>query len=463
MIIDFKDTIVAPSTAPGIGALAMIRITGKDAINICNPLLSINLTDCATHSAHLVRFSNQDSIIDECVVTLFRAPSSYTSEDTVEISCHGSPFIVQQIIKALLKSGARMAEPGEFTQRAFINGQMDLAQAEAVGDLISSRTSAQHSLAMEQMRGGISKKIKDLRSELIEFASLIELENDFGEEDVEFADRTELLNKVNKVTEYVIDLKASFEYGNAIKEGLPVAIVGQPNVGKSTLLNALLNEERAIVSDIPGTTRDVIEDSIQIEGHIFRFIDTAGIRSTTDTVENLGIQRTFDQIDKAKIVLFLEELSENHKAIADQFKKLPLKPHQKGIILLTKSDKYDHSCHSYDIEEAVSTLTSRTDTILLSVKTGSGLAQLKQALVDYVASLQSGEQDIVISNLRHYQALQKTEESLTAVRVGLDSGIPSDLVALDLRHAMNHLGEISGQISTDDLLESIFSSFCIGK
>ena len=464
MISDFKDTIVALSTAQGSGALALIRLSGDKAIYIATQHISTDLTKCESHTAHFVRIKdNTDLHIDDCVITVFKAPKSYTTEDIVEITCHASSYIINKIINSLLQSGARLALPGEFTQRAFLNGQMDLSQAEAVSDLIASRTASQHNIALRQMRGGISKKIKELRHELIEFASLIELENDFGEEDVEFADRRKMTLHVNKVLKFIRSLQSTFEYGNAIKEGIPVVIIGEPNVGKSTLLNAFLNEEKAIVSDIPGTTRDVIEDSVQIDGHLFRFIDTAGIRDTKDKLEKIGISRTYEQIDKAIIVLFISELHEDYNKVAILFKELHLRSTQKGIILLSKADLYDHSCHSYDIEESVSTLTDRTPTLLLSAKSGQGMDKLKKHLTEYVSNLNSGEQNIIISNLRHYQSLQKTKESLEAVRKGMEDGIPSDLIALDLRHALNHLGEISGEISTDDLLESIFSNFCIGK
>ena len=463
MIIDLNDTIVALSTPQGSGALAIIRLSGDRAINICDQHVNIELEKCDTHTANFTHFHNQNEDIDECVVTIFKAPKSYTTEDIVEISCHGSPYIINKIITVLMSSGARLAQPGEFTQRAYLNGQMDLTQAEAVSDLIASKTAAQHNIALNQMKGGFSKKIKELREELIEFASLIELENDFGEEDVEFADRKKLISRVDEVLDFVQSLLESFQYGNVIKEGLPVAIIGSPNVGKSTLLNALLNEEKAIVSEIPGTTRDVIEDTIQIDGHLYRFIDTAGIRDTTDKIEILGIEKTYEQIQKAKIVLFIAEFSEDFKGMASDFNQISLLPNQKAIILINKVDLYDHTCHSYDVEEAVSTLARRTPTILLSAKTGQGIDQLINLLSSFVTEMKGSNQDIIISNLRHYQSLEKTKVSLLAVKKGLSEDIPSDLVALDLRHALSYLGEISGEISTDDLLESIFSNFCIGK
>ena len=304
MIVDLEDTIVALSTPSGQGAIAMIRMSGSKSFNIIEKYINKTISNQKSQSAHFVQFKDGKDLIDECVITIFKSPHSYTTQDIVEITCHASSYIIHRIIQNLVSAGARMAMPGEFTQRAFISGKMDLAEAEAVSDLIASTTAAQHSIALHQMKGGISNKVKELRAKLIEFASLIELENDFGEEDVEFADRIALKAHVEEVLTFVHDLQASFEYGNAIKKGVPVAIVGRPNVGKSTLLNALLQEDKAIVSDIPGTTRDVIEDTIQLGGHLFRFIDTAGLRDTEDTIENLGIEKTFQQIQKAKIIYY---------------------------------------------------------------------------------------------------------------------------------------------------------------
>ena len=463
MLLDLKDTIVALSTPSGSGAIAMIRMSGEKAFEIVQQYINKNVSESETHTAHFVRFEDKGDLIDECVVTIFKAPSSYTTENIVELTCHASPFIIRYILNCLLTSGARLAAPGEFTQRAFLNGQMDLAQAEAVSDLIASSSASQHQLALNQMKGGVSNKVRSLRQQLIEFASLIELENDFGEEDVEFVDRFALSAQVEDVLTFTNSLLRSFEYGDAIKKGVPVAIVGEPNVGKSTLLNALLQEDKAIVSEIPGTTRDVIEDIIQIEGFLFRFIDTAGIRDTEDTVESLGIQRTFEQIEKAKIILFLVEFSEDYKSIADQIQKHKLLDSQRCIVVLNKVDLYNHACHSYDVEEAVSTLLGKTKTILLSAKNGDGLEQLKSELVQILDSMKINDQSAIISNLRHVEALEKTKTSLQDVKSGLDNNIPSDLVAIDLRRALNYLGEISGEISTDDLLESIFSNFCIGK
>ena len=463
MVVNLKDTIVALSTPEGSGAIAVIRLSGEKTFEILAPFSKVDFSKKDSHSAHFTLFKNGDEILDECVITIFKGPNSYTAQDIAEISCHASSYIIQRILDSLLNNGARLASPGEFTQRAYLNGKLDLSQAEAVGDLIASSTEHQHKIALHQLKGGVSNKVKELRGNLIEFASLIELENDFGEEDVEFADRNALSNQVNEVIDLIDSLASSFEYGNAIKKGIPVAIIGKPNVGKSTLLNELLQEEKAIVSDIPGTTRDVIEDSVQIDGYLYRFVDTAGIRETDDVVETLGIERTFDQIKKAQIVLFLSEFNEDFEDIVRDFKQIEFQPNQKRIILLNKVDLYDHTCHSYDVEESVSTLTGRTKTILLSAKNGQGIDDLKKELVTTVSNLKGAGQDLIISNMRHMSVLQNTKSSLLDVREGINSGIPSDLIAIDLRRAMNYLGEISGEISTDDLLESIFSNFCIGK
>jgi len=396
------------------------------------------------------------------MAAVFRAPRSYTKEDSIEISCHGSRFIIQEIISLFLSKGVRLAEPGEYTMRAYLNGQLDLTQAEAVADLISSTTASQHELAMHQMRGGFSKMIEDLRGQLIEFASLIELENDFGEEDVEFADRSKLKNLILQIRQIIKELIQSFQYGNAIKDGVAVAIVGRPNVGKSTLLNTLLNEEKAIVSEIAGTTRDVIEDTIQIDGYLFRFIDTAGLRDTTDKIESIGINRAKEQLAKAKIILYIDEIEEDHNSIIRRFNELEInRQTQDVIILLNKSDAF-HGCHAYDVEEAVSTLTNRTPVIAFSAKEKTRISDLKSLLIKSIQNLSNSSQTTV-TNMRHYQALDQTDQSLTAVLNGLETKVSSDFTALDIRHALHHLGEITGEISTDDLLDSIFRNFCIGK
>ncbi len=459
-----SDPIIAQSTAPGEAAIAVIRLSGKGVIEIADAVFyGKNLTKVNGHTVHYGKIkSDDDVIIDECMTSIFRAPRSYTKQDSIEISCHGSTYIVQQIIQLFLTKGVRLAQPGEFTMRAYLNGQLDLAQAEAVSDLISSQTASQHELAMKQMRGGFSNMIAKLRKELIEFASLIELENDFGEEDVEFANREQLIKTVTTTKTFITELIQSFQYGNAVKEGIPVAIIGRPNVGKSTLLNQLLNEEKAIVSDIAGTTRDVIEDSIQIDGYLFRFIDTAGLRETDDTIESLGIERTKEQIEAAQIILYIDEIEEDHQEIINRYKELELYKNKKTVILLLNKTDTFHACHSYDVEEAVSTLLGRIPVISFSAKKGTRLHDIKKQLTDIVTKMRIGENSTV-TNLRHFEALTQTNESLDNVITGLEQEISSDLVALDIRHALHHLGEITGEISTDDLLESIFSNFCIGK
>ncbi len=464
MTHELSDTIVALSTPSGIGALGLIRLSGDRAVEVVDRIfIGRDLMKTESHHACFGKIvDEEENLIDECVVTVFRSPASFTGEDTVEISCHGSAFIISSIIQLITRHAIRLANPGEFTQRAFLHGKMDLAQAEAVGDLIASRSASQHRLAMTQMRGGISNEINELRSKLIEFASLIELENDFGEEDVEFADRSQLLKLVRETIHRINELEHSFEYGRAIKEGVAVAIVGRPNVGKSTLLNALLKEEKAIVSDIPGTTRDLIEDTIQLGGILFRFIDTAGIHDTEDAIETIGIQRSYEQIERANVILWVEEIQEDAHELAERFRKLKLRKDQHAIIVLNKSDEF-HTCHAYDVEEALSTLTRRTPTLAISALTKDHLETLKKLLIETTNQSAFADQQIIISNLRHVSALQQTRLSLENVINGFNSGIPSDLIAIDIRHAQHHLGEIAGVISTDDLLESIFSNFCIGK
>ena len=458
------DTIVAISTPAGSGAIGVVRLTGPKAIAIADRIFyGKNLLKASGHSVHYGKLkTDEGKILDECVVTVFKAPRSYTREDVVEFSCHGSSYILETLIKLIINNGARTAQAGEFTQRAFLNGQLDLSQAEAVADLIAADTQSQHQVAMHQLRGGVSDRIKNIRTRLIKFASLIELENDFGEEDVTFADTQALELLVREIQTYISQLMQSFEYGNAIKKGVPVAIIGEPNVGKSTLLNALLQEDKAIVSHIPGTTRDVIEDAIQLSGILFRFIDTAGLRTTDDEIENLGIQRTRLQIDKARIVLFVAALSDDYLSIIRKYKELHLTMGQKVFIILNKSDLYDHPCHQYDIQEAISTITKNPNVLLLSAKNGDGIEALTSSLVNQIKSNEAADQS-VITNLRHFEALDKTQQSLSKVLHNIQNKLPSDLIALDIRQAMRSLGVISGEIYTDDLLDVIFRDFCIGK
>jgi len=449
-----SDTICALSTAPGIGAIAVIRVSGKEALLITSTLFSKDLENTESHSAHFGRIRNSGGeIIDEVLLTVLREGKSFTGEHTVEIACHGSQFIQQQILQLLLERGCRMAEPGEFTMRAFINGKMDLSQAEAVADLIASESKRSHEVAMKQMRGGFSNELKDLREKLIHFASLVELELDFAEEDVEFADRTQLNQLIVEVLNYVHRLSKSFELGNVLKNGVPVAIVGAPNTGKSTLLNQLLGEDRAIVSNIAGTTRDVIEETLNIDGILFRLIDTAGIREGAEEIEAIGIGKSFEKIRQASVVLIMADSSipENLSAAISWSEELKAEFPDKIILVL--GNKAD-----------LSGLSTAAETYFpVSAKTGEGMEQLKQQLVNSVLGEFDTQTDTIVTNARHVEALKKTEDALVKAKDGLDTGITGDFVAMDIRQAMFHLGTITGDISTEDLLGNIFSKFCIGK
>ncbi len=447
------DPICALATANGIGAIAMIRTSGPQAKNLVSKLFSKDLSAQKTHTVHLGWISNlSGERIDEVLITLFDDGKSFTGEESVEIACHGSIYIQQQILQALGSVGFRMAEPGEFTQRAFLNGRMDLSQAEAVADLIASQSKNAHEIALKQLRGTFSNELQELREKLIHFASLIELELDFSEEDVEFADRTALNNMVADVLRIVRRLAASFELGNAIKQGVPVAIVGAPNTGKSTLLNQLLGEERSIVSNIAGTTRDVIEETLNIDGILFRLIDTAGIRETTETIEALGIERSQQKIQQAKIVLCLADASdsENLDETESWVKELRGKHPEKHVLLLTNKIDLD---------------TSRlSDSLQISALTGVGMTELKAQLVEKVLGDFKVQEETIVSNARHFEALQKTDEALSKAQEGLQIGTTGDFIAMDIRTAMRHLGNITGHIDVDtDILGAIFSKFCIGK
>src|SRR5690554_3858300 len=459
-----NNTIVALATPAGAGAIAVIRLSGPDAISIASRLFhsvsSKKLVDQKTHTVHLGHIKDGNRIIDEVLATVFKNPNSYTGEDVVEISCHGSNFIQQEIIQLCLQNGCRMAEPGEFTLRAFLHGKMDLSQAEAVADLIASESAASHQLAMQQMRGGFSSEIQKLREELLNFASLIELELDFAEEDVEFADRDEFQKLLLRITEVLKRLIDSFAIGNVLKHGIPVAIVGEPNVGKSTLLNALLNEERAIVSEIAGTTRDTIEDEISIGGIGFRFIDTAGIRETQDVVESIGIKKTFEKIEQAQVVIYLFD-SEKFKVQCTEFKvelekiknKYPLKP---LIVIANKIDKID------DIQ--IAEMQAEIPEIqLLSAKTGFGVEQLTNKLLNLINTGALRNNETIITNTRHYDALLKALEEIQKVKYGLESDLSGDLLAIDIKEALYQFGLITGSLTNDELLGNIFANFCIGK
>ncbi len=460
-----EETIVALATSAGVGAIAIIRVSGKEAISICSPLFRSvkgkELSKQQTHTIHLGHIVDENRILDEVLISIFKGTSSYTGEPTVEISCHGSSYIQQEIIQLLLRKGCRIANAGEFTLRAFINGKLDLSQAEAVADLIASDSEASHQIAIQQMRGGFSNEIKELRDELLNFASLIELELDFAEEDVEFANRDQFQELISKITTVLKRLIDSFSVGNVIKNGIPVAIVGEPNVGKSTLLNALLNEERAIVSDIAGTTRDTIEDEINIGGIGFRFIDTAGIRETKDVVESIGIKKTFEKIEQAQVVIYLIdsfELSiENLKELKIEIGKIKNKYPQKPLIVVAnKIDQLD--------ESQISNLTTEIENIhLLSAKKNIGVEELQNKLLDFVNTGALRNNDTIVTNSRHYDALLKALEEIQKVQYGIDNGLSGDLMAIDIRQALYHFGEITGEITSDDLLGNIFANFCIGK
>ncbi len=470
------DTIVALATPSGAGAIAVIRLSGKEAISIAEKQFkSVSgklLSKQATHTIHLGHIVDGDRTLDEVLVSIFKDPNSYTGENVVEISCHGSNYIQQEIIQLFLRQGCRMATAGEFTLRAFLNGKLDLSQAEAVADLIASDNEASHQIAMQQMRGGFSSEIAKLREELLNFASLIELELDFAEEDVEFADRTrfkELIERIMTVLKRLID---SFAVGNVIKNGIPVAIVGEPNVGKSTLLNALLNEERAIVSDIAGTTRDTIEDEISIGGIGFRFIDTAGIRETKDVVESIGIKRTFEKIEQAQVVIYLFEAdvisndSKKSQILKVEIERIKNKYPQKPLIIVAnKSDKLSEiQAESLSKElTVISNDSEKSHFQLLSAKTKEGVDTLKDKLLSFVNTGALKNNDTIVTNTRHYDSLLKALEEVSKVKGGLDAGLSGDLLAIDIRQALYYFGEITGEISNDDLLGNIFANFCIGK
>lgn len=449
-----QDTICATSTAQGIGALGIIRVSGVNSISIVDQIFKgKDLTKVDSHTVHYGFIMSSDQPVDEVMVSVFKAPKTFTAEDLVEISCHGSPYIQQQIIELLILNRARLAFPGEFTQRAFLNGRIDLSQAEAVADLIAAENKASHEIALNQMRGGISTELQVLREQLINFTALIELELDFSEEDVEFANREELYDLIQNLKLKIEGLLKTFEYGNAIKNGVPVAIIGKPNAGKSTLLNALLNEERAIVSDIAGTTRDTIEETITIDGIIFRFIDTAGIRQTQDQIEAIGVEKAKEKVNQAKIVIHLYE---NDLEILDELE--PLLENKIVFNLRSKIDKETTQDLAYEEEKY-----KNYNHFGISVKSGFNLDRLKSELVQ---SIKSGvdENAVIITNIRHKEALQNASESLDNVESGMRMGLTGDLLAFHLRETLKHIGSITGQIDVDkDILGTIFGKFCIGK
>jgi len=468
------DTIIALATPAGSGAIGVIRLSGDKAIETVNRFFESkfnkDLSRVKSHTIHLGYLKDGDKILDEVLVSIFKNPHSYTGEDVVEISVHGSPYIQQQVLQLFLKNGIRHARAGEFTLRAFLNGKMDLSQAEAVADLIASDSETSHQLALQQMRGGFSNEIKKLRNELVHFTSLIELELDFAEEDVEFADRRQFKELVQRIKNTLKHLVDSFATGNVLKEGVSVAIAGEPNVGKSTLLNALLNEERAIVSNIPGTTRDVIEDELVIDGIRFRFIDTAGIREATDEIEQIGIRKTYEKIKEAKVVILMIDacaLSKTaschtleHDKILEKFEAelnniVEKYPDKNILIVVNKTDKIDRKDYLID--------TDKYPLIEISAKQKTGLEILKKELTELAGKGLLSQNEVIVSNARHYQALNEALQSILQVEQGLENEISTDLLTIDIRAALHSLGEITGEITTDDVLDNIFRNFCIGK
>ena len=465
-----QETIVALASPSGAGAIAVIRISGNDAIAIASQVFQSvsgkDITKQKTHTLHLGHIVDDGKVLDQVLLSIFKGTNSYTGENTIEISCHGSTYIQQQIIQLLLRKGCRMAQAGEFTLRSFLNGKMDLSQAEAVADLISSDNEASHQIAMQQMRGGFSNEISKLREELLNFASLIELELDFAEEDVEFADRTQfslLLTRIEFVLKRLID---SFAVGNVIKNGIPVAIVGEPNVGKSTLLNALLNEERAIVSEIAGTTRDTIEDELNIQGMSFRFIDTAGIRETKDVVESIGIKKTFEKIEQAQVVLFLIDslklIIDNENKTKIEIEKIKNQFPQKPLIVVTNKIDKLNSVQRIQFDNQLSIINYPL-LIEISAKEKQGIDDLKNKLISFVDTGALRNNETIVTNTRHYDSLLKALEEIQKVKHGLQTNLSSDLMAFDIKQALHYIGEITGEVTNDELLGNIFANFCIGK
>jgi tRNA modification GTPase len=453
----WDDTIVALATPPGIGAIGVIRLSGNKAFQVANELFpSKDLTLQASHTLHVGFIEIDGQVLDEVVLSLFKGPRSYTGEDVIEISCHGSPFIQQQIIAACVSKGARFAKAGEFTQRAFLNGKLDLAQAEAVADVIAANTAASQKAAMNTMRGGFSSALKNLRERLIKFSALIELELDFSQEDVEFADRKAFYELINELTDSTAALIKSFQLGNVIRNGVSVAIIGKPNAGKSTLLNTLLNENRAIVSEIPGTTRDTIEEIINIHGILFRLIDTAGIRAHThDVIENAGMERSLEKMREAELVLYLFDVADRIEEVLLKKKEME----EKGLKFLLVGNKVD----AVDKKNFDSKLASVASVILISAKEGRGVEELKEQMADVILKGSSHAESTIVTNARHYHALVEAEKSLADIKAGLDNRLPGDLLALDIRRCLHYLGEITGEVNNEEMLDWIFSKFCIGK
>ncbi|HEX4957611.1 MAG TPA: tRNA uridine-5-carboxymethylaminomethyl(34) synthesis GTPase MnmE [Lacibacter sp.] len=452
----WDDTIVALATPHGIGAIGVIRISGNNAINIINQLFpSKDLSKQPSHTIHVGFLKKDGKVLDEVVVSLFKNPKSYTGEDVIEISCHGSPYIQEQVINAIVEKGARLAKPGEFTQRAFLKGKLDLTQAEAVADLIASNTEASRNTALHNIRGGFSNVLKELRDQLVSFSALIELELDFSQEDVEFADRTKFYDLINKAKSTVVDLINSFQLGNVIKNGVSVAIIGKPNAGKSTLLNTLLNENRAIVSDIAGTTRDTIEEIMNINGILFRLIDTAGIRESRDVIEVIGVEKSLEKMKAADLVLYLFDVNEESQADVEA---ALLEVHAFNKNYIAVGNKVDLLT-----EEKAQEKFSGDGVLFISAKSNTHIDLLKQRMTDKVIQGTVSAESTIVTNARHYQALQEVNKSIDDINAGLNNNIPGDLLALDIRRCLHYLGEITGEITNEDRLDYIFSKFCIGK
>lgn len=476
MYIRNEDTICAPATVPGTGAISVIRMSGPQALEIADKVIRCRKGTLSSAKGYTLKFGTiidaSGAVVDEVLASVFRSPHSYTGENSVEISCHASSYIVSTIMGLLYEAGARAAEPGEFTQRAYLNGKMDLAQAEAVADVIASQNAAAHRIAFKQMKGGFSSELRDMRGELLELVSLMELELDFSEEEVEFADRSRLDSLLEQIIAHVSRLIDSFRLGNAIKNGIPVAIAGATNTGKSTLLNALLGEDRAIVSDVHGTTRDTIEETLNIDGVLFRFIDTAGLRETDEVVEQIGIQRTFKKISEASIILGMIDLTRDFESTRETIRSIIEKVDfscQKLIFILNKTDISDVRANTDTTDFIISELenkgVARTNTAIIpiSAKTGSGVGNLRTHLADSQRDLLADSDTTLVTNQRHIQALTDARTSLLRVRSGLAAGLPTDLAAQDIREAIYHLGSIVGEISSDEVLGNIFRNFCIGK
>ena len=462
------DSTICALATPGHGAIAVIRVSGPDAIGIIEAIfqpatVGKQLEEQQHNTIHFGTICNGEEIVDEVLVSLFKAPHSYTGEDSIEISCHGSPYIQQKIMELLVNHGAEPARPGEFTQRAFLNGKMDLSQAEAVADLIAAESEGAHRVAMQQLRGGFSDRLKSLREQLLQFISMIELELDFSEEDVEFADRGKLVILVNQIATLIDELINSFQLGNVLKNGVPVAIIGRPNVGKSTLLNAILKEDRAIVSEIEGTTRDSIEDTINLEGINFRFIDTAGIRESADTIENLGIRRTYQKIEQSSVVLLLTEADDDPQIIMQSIEAIrrQLNGVKQLVVVLNKADRVPEE-QQKALQQQI-TLREHERIISISAEQDKNIDGLTSLLLKIVNIGSIKHQDVVISNIRHYNALKSASEGLSRASDGLTSALPTDLLAQDIREVLHFLGEITGEVTTDEVLENIFKNFCIGK